>query len=195
LADGFAPPLPQPDDGITRRRLTVSELNAMFDAGILSREDKLELIEGELFEMNSQMMRHGIIKHRLARSLTNQVAAMHEVYSELTVQLGSKSLVDPDIIITLPLSPEPRYVQAEEVYLAIEVSVTSLSYDLGKKAKLYAKAGFPEMWVIDVEGTQTWVHREPNALGYGSIISVPFDQGLEALVDGTVKVVVAELLT
>jgi Uma2 family endonuclease len=197
MADGFATPsLTSPNNGddIGPRRFSVAELDAMFDAHILSRDEKIELVNGEILQMNAQMIPHGVIKFRLAMKLSTILSPQFEVHVELSVQLNDNTLVDPDISITSKLKLERRYLRRDEIQMVAEVSDTTLAYDLGEKAKLYAKAGIAEYWVVDIHGAQTWVHREPSAQGYGSITSVPFDQGLDALVDGTVKVVVAELL-
>jgi Uma2 family endonuclease len=198
MADGFATPsLTSPNNGgdIGPRRFSVAELDAMFDANILSRDEKIELVNGEILQMNAQMMPHGVIKFNLALKLTELLQFDFRVSTETTVQLSGVTLVDPDVFVILRKPLERRYFRGDELLLAVEVADTSLGYDLGQKASLYAQAAVPELWVIDLNGTQTWVHREPSAQGYGSIIGVPFDQGLNALVDGTVKVVVAELLT
>jgi Uma2 family endonuclease len=96
--------------------------------------------------------------------------------------------------VTHRLSVERRYICNTEVLLAIEVADTSLAYDLGIKAQLYARAGVPELWVVDVNGSQTWVHREPSDKGYTSIVSVAFAAELTPLLDSTAKVTLATLL-
>lgn len=53
----------------------------------------------------------------------------------------------------------------------MEISDTSLSFDLSVKAMLYARAGIPEYWVLDVNGRQLFVHRDPSPIGYGSVIA------------------------
>jgi Uma2 family endonuclease len=195
LADGFAPPHPQPDDGMTRRRLTVSELDAMFDAGILSRGDKLELIEGELIEMNSQMMLHARLKTRLAMRLASSMPTGFEVVVEGSTILSELTLVDPDIVVISNSPIERRYISRDEAMLAIEVSDTTLHYDLGLKAGLYAAAGIRELWVLDVSAKTVWVHRVPSGKGYQSVVQIAFDQPMSSLIEGTDRLVVADLLT
>jgi Uma2 family endonuclease len=198
MADGFATPnLPSPSRGteIGPRRFSVAELDAMFDANILSRDEKIELVNGEIIQMNSQMMPHGAIKFRLAMKLSTILSQLFEVHVELSVQLNDNTLVDPDISITSKLKLERRYLRRDEILMITEVSDTTLAYDLGEKARLYANAGIGEYWVVDINETQTWVHREPSATGYSSVLEVPFDKPLTALFDPSVQVVVADLLT
>jgi Uma2 family endonuclease len=190
LADGFQS---SPDLNAAyakRRSFSVAELDAMFDAQILSREEKIELIDGEIIQVNSQMMRHGVVKMRLLKSLLAQLPQEFDVSNEFTVELDEFTLVDPDVFVSPNLSPDRRYVQSHEVFLAIEVADTSLGYDLGIKATLYSRAKVPELWVIDVNAGETWVHREPGDGGYQSIMRVPFEMALEPMICPFVKVVV-----
>jgi Uma2 family endonuclease len=194
MADGFqSTPLPS-DVSIKRRSFSVAELDAMFDAEILSRDEKIELIEGEIIEMNSQMMPHGVIKFRLAMKLSAVLSPLLEVHVELSVQLNDNTLVDPDISITPKLKLERRYLRRDELFMVAEVSDTTLDYDLGEKARIYAKAAVPEYWVVDINGAQTWVHREPSETGYKSKIGMAFDKKLELLAVEGVTVQISELL-
>jgi Uma2 family endonuclease len=195
MADGFqSTPFPS-DVSIKRRSFSVAELDAMFDANILSRDEKIELIDGEIIETNSQMMLHGVLKFRLAMKLSALLSPLLEVHHGLSVQLNDNTLVDPDISITPKLKLERRYLRRDELFMVAEVSDTTLDYDLGEKARVYAKAGVSEYWVVDINGAQTWVHREPSETGYKSKTSVAFDRNLELLeVEGT-KIRVSELLT
>jgi Uma2 family endonuclease len=195
MADGFQSP---PDLGavaIKRRSFTVAELDAMFDAEILSRDEKIELIEGEIIEVNSQMMPHGVVKFRLAMKLSTLLSPLLEVHVELSVQLNDNTLVDPDISVTPKLKLERRYLRRDEILMAIEVSDTTLDYDLGEKARVYSKAGIAEYWVVDINGAQTWVHCEPSESGYTSIVSLSFASPLALLIDGAAQVTIGELLT
>lgn len=194
MADGFQA-LPDQNAEMTRRTFTVAELDAMFDAKILSRDEKIELIEGEIIQMNSQMMPHGVIKQRLATAISKLLPEDFEVQTELSVQLSEQTLIDPDVAITPRLKIERRYLRANELLLAVEVADTSLHYDITTKATYYARAGVAELWVIDVNGLQTAVHRLPNQVAYTSIVAVPFDSPLKAQALGDAEIIVAKLLT
>jgi Uma2 family endonuclease len=195
LADGFQSPLDLNAPAMTRRSFSVAELDAMFEAQILSRDEKIELIDGEIVQMNAQMMPHGVIKFNLAARLLALLPASFRVSVETTVKLDNVTLVDPDILITPRKPVERRYFQNDELLLVIEVADTSLAYDMGIKAKLYARASVEELWVVDVNGSQTWVHREPSEQGYASIVSMPFETELSPLIDGAATVTIGELLT
>jgi Uma2 family endonuclease len=188
MADGFATSTlssRHAANAISPRLFSVAELDAMFEANILSRDERIELISGEIIQMNSQMMPHGVLKFRLAVALAAQLSDGLEVQSELTVKLDDQTLVDPDIAITPRLKIERRYLRPDELIMAIEVSDTTLSFDLTTKAKLYARAGIKELWIVDINGAQTWVHKKPDDTGYTLLVSVPFIEPLIAeTVDG-----------
>jgi Uma2 family endonuclease len=194
MADGFQSTPDFHAVAIKRRSFSVAELDAMFDANILSRDEKIELIEGEIIEVNSQMMTHGVIKFRLAMKLSALLSPLLEVHVELSVQLNDNTLVDPDISITPKLKLERRYLRRDELLMAIEVSDTTLDFDLGEKARVYAKAGIPEYWVVDINGAQTWVHRQPTETGYESRTSAAFDKKLALLAVEGATIQISELL-
>ncbi len=75
--------------------------------------------------------------------------------------------------------------------LLVELSFSSLAKDLGPKAWIYARAGVPTYWVIDLRRRQVHVHTEPGPEGYGRLEVLPFDAPLEV---GGVTVVLADLL-
>lgn len=194
MADGFQT-IPELGAGpLARRRFSVVELDAMFDAQILSRDERIELVNGEILQINSQMMPHGVIKFRLAMKLSTILSPLFDVHVELSVQLNDNTLVDPDISITSKLKIERRYLRRDEILMAIEVSDTTLDFDLGQKARVYAKADIPEYWVVDINGAQTWVHREPVAHGYGRVMQVPFADMLAATSVKGINVAVDDLL-
>jgi Uma2 family endonuclease len=194
MADGFQLS-PDKATAMSRRSFSVAELDVMFDAGIFSREETIELIDGDIVPMNFQLLPHAVLKSRLARRLSQLLLDTFDVVVEASTTLNELTLVDPDIVVTERLVIERRYIRNTEVLLAIEVADTSLSYDLGIKADLYARASVRELWVVDLNGGQTWVHREPGETGFATVVNVSFETLLVPLLDDTIGIVVAELLT
>ena len=79
---------------------------------------------------------------------------------------------EPDIVLTNYTGD--KAVPLETVALIVEVSDTTLATDLGRKAKLYAQAGIPEYWVVDVEGCIVRQHRLPGESGYAEHRKIAF---------------------
>ena len=69
-------------------------------------------------------------------------------------------------------------VKGSDILLAIEVALTSLAYDRGLKAQLYARHGFNELWVIDAARRVTFVHHRPQGEGWGSVTERGPDEAL-----------------
>jgi Uma2 family endonuclease len=169
--------LTKPDDSLRRRPFTVDDVSRMMDAGILGEDENFELIEGELVMAAAKHIGHDKIKFVLNR-LFNRVAP-DELFVALepSLQLAKDVLLEPDIVLIreavydgLPKTfARPR---PEDIRLVIEISVSSLSYDRGTKARLYARHQIPEFWVIDVAERKTFVHTGPSGDGWSSIVEI-----------------------
>ena len=164
-------------------RFTVDQFLALCDQGLFDDYAKSELIEGEIVVMNAQFSRHARVKSILLRRIGNVLEAMgspFEPWAEVSVRISIKSLPEPDI--TLTHYRGAGVVPVETVALVIEVSDSTLDNDLGVKADLYANAGIPEYWVVDVNEDRVLMHADPRAdgSGYDGQLDVPFGEVLHA---------------
>jgi Uma2 family endonuclease len=149
-------------------------------------QQHLELIEGELISKMGKKRPHANGTSLLLEWLVG-VFGFHHVQTESPIDVAPEdnptNEPEPDLIVlTRPLSeflsanPQP-----EDLRLVVEVSDTTLKFDLTVKAALYARAGIVEYWVLDVTGRRLLVHREPKAGSYGSIIAYGEGEGVAAL--------------
>lgn len=156
------------DTPVRRRRFTVDEYECMGRAGILHEDDRVELLDGEVIVMAAVGSRHVACVMDLAEWFTLRSTGRARVSVQNPVRLSSGSEPEPDIAI-LRLRPD-RYIQAlpgpEDVLLLIEVADTSLRYDRETKLPLYAAAGIPEVWIVDLESERVLVYRSPRGGGY-----------------------------
>ena len=169
----LAPNVPHP------ARLRVEDFMLLCDAGVFNDYSKSELIEGEIIVLNSQWSPHARIKSRLAVEFALALRALKsplEALVEVSVRLSDDSLPEPDI--TLTSHRGVRAVPLDTVALVVEVSDTTLDTDLGRKAALYARAGIPEYWVIDVEGNRALLHMAPGADVYAERNEMAFGEML-----------------
>jgi len=145
------------------RLFTVAEYFQMYNLGIISPEEKTELIEGEIISMAAQNPPHVVSTQLGFKYLTEQFEGKAFVRMQAPIWLSKRSMPEPDIaVVHLPEEQYyTRHPQAKEVYLVIEVSDATLRYDLGRKAKLYARAGIPEYWVIDAVNREIHAHLLP----------------------------------
>ncbi len=133
-------------------KLKVSDFLLLNDSGAFNEHGKTELLEGEILCMNAQYSRHARLKTRLARLLWDALDGINsdlEVLIEVSVRLSENSMPEPDLTLTNYRGNDP--VPRESVAIIVEVADSTLDQDLGRKAPLYARAGVPEYWVIDVE--------------------------------------------
>ena len=154
--------IPPPAELIERqRRITVDEYHRMIDAGVLREEERVELIEGFLVDMAPQKSPHAYAIQRLTRLLAAQLADEFDVRVQLPLTLGRQSHAEPDIAIVRSSRHQARE-HPTIALLVIEVSRGSLHYDRSVKARLYARHGVPEYWIVDLDAERIEVHRDPD---------------------------------
>lgn len=151
-------------EGFPRRSFTVAEIRRMVDAGIIAEDENFELIEGELVPMSAKGNQHEVIKGALAEIFAVHKARDLRLAVETSLYLDERTFVEPDLCF-YPRRILPEDVKGGDVLLAIEVAGGSLGYDRGLKARIYAKHGVRELWVVDARTRETWVHLRPQADG------------------------------
>jgi len=150
----------EPAEGLPpRRAFTVAEVLRMQEAGIIQEDENFELIEGEIVCMQAKNSLHERIKLALIRALARSLPDSLQLGVETTLYLSDRTFLEPDLSI-FPMM-ETEDVRGPEILLAIEVADSSLAYDRGLKAQLYAKYGVRELWVIDANRLLTHVHKAP----------------------------------
>ncbi len=152
-----------------RRRLTVDDVEQMCSAGILTADDRVELIDGELIEMPPMGPAHAGIVNRLAKILLLRLGDAAELRVQSSLRLSNHTQPEPDLAV---VKPDPRHYllrhpQPADVLLAIEVADSSLDYDREQKVPLYAAAGVAEVWLVDVGKKQVTIYNAPSSGGYG----------------------------
>ena len=156
---------------ILRRRFTIEEYHRMAETGILGHDDRVELIDGEIVEMSPIASRHSACVARLTHVFFKVVGSRALVWSQAPCVLPPYSEPEPDIMLLRPRADfyEQAHPRPADILLVVEVSDSSLDYDRGVKLRLYARAGIPEAWIVDVAGEVVEVHREPAATGYRDV--------------------------
>jgi Uma2 family endonuclease len=160
-------------DGLPRRAFTVADISRMMEAGVLGEDENFELIGGEIVMTAPKGFAHELIKNELNLAIARALPATSTLGVENSLQLADDVLVEPDFAVisraAFRRSPQ-NFIRPTEVQLIIEVAVTSLTYDRGLKARLYARHGIREFWVIDVNERTTWIHSGPSGEGWLSIV-------------------------
>ncbi len=153
---------------LVRRRFTVEDYYTMQRAGILSEDDRVELIEGEIVEKAPIGSLHAACVNHVDELFTERLGRRCQVRVQNPLHLSDHSEPEPDIALVgrradLYVAAHPGPADA---LLVVEVSDTTLEYDRQVKALLYARAGVAELWIVNLPERMVEVHREPSARGY-----------------------------
>ncbi len=175
------------------RRWTVDEYHQMIEAGILTPDDRVELIDGEIIRKSPNRPPHAATVQNISDYLTSLLVGKAHIRMQLPITL-STSEPEPDIAIVR--WRDNRYVDrhpmAEDILWLIEVSHTTLAFDRGRKGVIYAREGIPEYWVLDVRDRQVYVYTNPTQTGYGQeaivsdngVLALPSDRQVQLPVAG-----------
>lgn len=154
----------------TLTRWTVADYHHMIATGLLAGRS-VELINGQIVDMAPELPIHRATYRRGVKYLEALLGDQAVVFSAAPVTLPDNGEPEPDIAIVQP--PESRYDSQHpgptDIYWLIEVSNSTLAYDLGEKAQLYAQHNIQDYWVIDIAAKQLWVHRQPGRDAYASV--------------------------
>jgi Uma2 family endonuclease len=162
-------------EGFPRRAFTVEDIRRMVEAGVLGEDERFELIEGDLVVMSAKGYAHELIKSALIVAIARALPEKLMIGVEMTIQFGDHTLLEPDIAVfarnSLVKSEEGfSRIAPGDLLLAIEVAASSLAYDKGLKARLYARHRVREFWVVDANERITWVHTGASGDGWDSIM-------------------------
>ncbi len=155
----------QAAEGLMRRRWSVAEIEEMVKVGILAEDERFELIGGEVVPMSPKGIRHERVKGTLAEYWYKRLPPEIGLVPVTTFHLDEDTFVEPDFVL-FTKSDGLAGLKPETCLLAVEVADTSLSYDLHRKARIYAAFAVREVWVINAQTLATYVHRSPGLEGY-----------------------------
>ena len=160
-----------------RKKWTVDECEILERCGVLP--EKYELLDGEIIDKMGQYQPHGfcVLKFTTWLSrITDEDCILSQASANAARPDKKRNRPEPDIALyrapTYELDlPVPAITDA---IFVVEVADTTLTNDLGKKADLYARAGVPEYWVMDVNNRRLLAHLSPVNGKYTSIL--PYEE-------------------
>ncbi|MFO0876104.1 MAG: Uma2 family endonuclease, partial [Gemmataceae bacterium] len=157
---------------------SVAEYEQLGKLGILGEHERVELIRGEIVQKMTIGELHAACVNRLTRLFTRALDDRAIVSIQNPVRLAD-SEPEPDVALLKPR--EDFYATGlptgADVLLVVEVADTSLEYDRQEKGPLYAEAGIPEFWLVNLVEGRLEVHRQPQAGVYQE--SFTFERGQE----------------
>jgi Uma2 family endonuclease len=163
-------------------KLRVDDFDLLALSGALADLERTELLDGDIYLMNSQYTRHGSAKAHFYDALLDWKRAHRPdlaLFSEVSVAMPPHDEPMPDVILCdRPVGK--KGIPVEAVHLLIEVADDSRPRDLGYKKALYARQGVPEYWVVDLDTRTVWRFSGADERGYRSEDSVAFGGVVEA---------------
>ena len=168
--------LPEQTAAPTRRRFTVEEYYAMAEAGILAEDERVELLNGEVFAMAPIGAAHADITDLFDEFFKSSLRGRARVRVQGPLRVDDTTLLYPDLSVLRPRSDYRRHLpEPEDVLLLIEVSDSSLRRDREYKLSRYAASGILEVWIANVPACQAEAFSDPVDGVYQSRRIVPAD--------------------
>ena len=145
-----------------RKKFTTDDVLRMVRAGILDEDDRLELIEGELLVVSPQDPIHASAVQRLTRKLVRAYGDAFQVRVQLPIRASAVSLPEPDLAVVRggERSFDRQHPEGSDAVLLVEVTWSTAQRDR-RKVEIYARAGVPVYWRLDLEHGRLEVYENP----------------------------------
>lgn len=136
--------------------------------GILTTEDKVELLDGEILEMSPQQTLHAVAVTLTQDKLNASFGAWHVIRVQLPFVLDDGSEPEPDIAVVVGGPRDYLVAHPSKAELIVEVAESSLTLDCGRKLAAYARNGVPEYWIVNLLDRQIEICRKPESTADGA---------------------------
>lgn len=180
-----------------RWKWTGDDLIRMGETGLLPPEGKFELLDGEIYQLMPPKPLHASIVDWIGELLETvaRTRGAH-VREEKPIRLSAEFQPEPDLALVRgrPRDYRDRFPGPEDVLLVVEVADTSLQHDRERKVPVYAEAGIPECWIVNLQEQQVEVYREPAGAEYQQAQIYRSGQAVEPLALPETSIAVADLL-
>ncbi|MBD2626639.1 Uma2 family endonuclease [Trichormus variabilis] len=180
---------------LVRHQFTVQQYHQMAESGILSENDRIELIRGEMIDMSPIGTKHAGCVLFLTNLLALLLGGRALINVQNPVELDETSEPQPDIALLKPRQDFYRtsHPQPEDIFLLIEVADTTIIYDREVKISLYAEANISEVWLVDVNQEIIEVYRNPLQGIYQDVQKLVKNQVLSILAFSDITINVSEI--
>ncbi len=170
----------------TVHRITVDEYERIIAAGALRDPGRVELIDGYMVDKMGKSAEHGYATKKLLRAVDGLLPAGWTSSKEEPVRIPDYDEPEPDITVVRGTDEDYRHriPGPDDVGLLVEVSLTTLDQDRGKKLSAYARARIPFYWIVNLVDGQVEVYSDPGPTGYRSIEVLAPGHVLSVVIDG-----------
>ena len=179
----------------TRHRFTLDDWHQMIKAGVLRKDQRLELLDGEIYDMAPIGPDHASVVDRLTDLLVTHFRPEASVRVQGPVTVDRRSEPEPDLTLLRRRADFYRKAHpgANDTFLVVEVADSSLAYDHAKLS-IYAATAVPEVWIVDLRGDRVEVHRAPQGGTYAEVQFAERGHGIACLAFPDITLSVGEIL-
>jgi len=180
-----------------RTRISADRYQKMVAAGVLTKYDRVELIDGDIINMAPIGTQHSAATARLNRLFVLSAGDSAIVSPGGPVRLGDYSVPQPDLMLLKPREDfyAGQIPTAPDVLLIVEISDSSLAFDQSTKRALYAEHAIAEYWVVDMPGKCVHVYREPTVDGYALALEFTLTDSVSPRALPAVRAIVGTLFS
>ncbi len=166
-----------------------------FEAGVFGPEARVELIDGEVVEMSPQYSPHATALFLVEDAIRDAFdARLFHVRTQVPLDLGNRSQPEPAVAVVRGKIRDYVKAHPTTAELVVEISDSTLKFDQTKKLALYAQAGIPEYWIVNLVESVVEVYRDPRGATYGSKSTYAAGDAMAPLVAPETTVAVSDLL-
>ena len=153
------------------RRFTVDEYHRMGEAGVLHEDDRVELLDGQIVQMSPIGVRHAACVNRLTALSVGQAGNQATVSIQNPVILGDYEEPQPDVVVLRYRADgyQTGHPRPSDTLLVVEVADTTVASDRLIKIPLYARAGIPEAWLVNLPGDEIEIYQQPTGGRYARV--------------------------
>ena len=177
-------------------RMTVERYFGLVEAGVLSEDDRVELLEGVVVAMTPSNPPHAAGVAMATEALIRAIGGRAHVRPQLSLVFGRRSVPEPDLAVVPGSAADYASAHPTTAWLVIEIADASLKQDRLTKGAIYAAAGIPEYWIVNLRDSVVEVMRDPDPAQarWRDVRSVGPDAQLELVALPGASVAVADLL-
>ena len=193
--------LPEPETCVEPRthRWTSAEYSRMAELGLFDGR-RVELVDGEILDMPPQKNWHFVTVKLVEDAVSLAFGRSYWVRTQGPLALSLMSEPEPDVAV-VPGKPREFVNHPATALLVVEISDTTLAYDRGRKASLYARAGIADYWIVNLIDCRLEVYRnpvpdasQPHGFGYASNMPLKPNETVSPLAASQAKIRVADIL-
>jgi Uma2 family endonuclease len=179
---------------VKEHRWTREEYERLAEAGCFGSGQRVELVEGVVYDISPQSTFHASSITGVEEALRSALPGGYFLRIQMPLALATDSAPEPDVAVIAGSRRDYRTAHPMTAALVVEVADASLAYDRSVKATLYARAGIPEYWIVDLGRGTLEVYREPYPEGYRSRSVLGSGKTVSPLIVPGASIAVTDLL-